>query len=405
MGLTPARACARSGRSLATMNQRILIDNARLILPDEIVQEGSLLIDGPAISTICPNQPLSGDCRLDARGQVLMPGMIDLHSDAIESEAEPRPGVMLPMDFAIRQIDVRSASLGLTTVYHSLSFSGRELGLRNDQLASELARAIHRYAATGNASIDNRVHARYEVTNDDAMTLLEALLADEILSLLSLMDHTPGQGQFQTMEAYHDYLAKRYAYDQQALGTVIEKKLTAADGAWERAARLIETAKAHGVALASHDDDSAHRVQMMVDLGVQLCEFPINDEAGQAISDADQHALVGSPNVFRGGSQSSGMRAIDAIREGYADCLCSDYVPSTMLPAVWRISDELNLPLNEAVAMATCNPAQAAGLDDRGRLKPGQRADLLLVDDSGPYPRVRQTWSKGRRTFCSDITS
>ncbi len=334
-----------------------------------------------------------------------MPGMIDLHSDAIESEAEPRPGVMLPMEFAIQQIDVRSASLGLTTVYHSLSFSGRELGLRNDQLASDLARAIHRYGETVSACIDNRVHARYEVTNDDAMTLLEALLADEVLSLLSLMDHTPGQGQFQTMEAYHDYLAKRYDYDHQALGTVIEKKLTAADGAWDRAARLIEAAKAHGVALASHDDDSAHRVQMMVDLGVKLCEFPINDEAGQAISDAGQHALVGSPNVFRGGSQSSGMRAIDAIREGYADCLCSDYVPSTMLPAIWRISKELGLPLNEAVAMATCNPAQAAGLDDRGQLKPGQRADLLLVNDVGSYPRVQQTWSNGRLTFCSDISS
>ena len=238
------------------------------------------------------------------------------------------------------------------------------------------------------------------------MTLLETLLADEVLSLLSLMDHTPGQGQFQTMEAYHDYLAKRYAYDQQALGTVIEKKLTAADGAWDRAARLIEAAKAHGVALASHDDDSAHRVQMMVDLGVQLCEFPINDEAGQAISDAGQHAPGRfHPMSFRGGSQSSGMRAIDAIREGYADCLCSDYVPSTMLPAIWRISEDLGLPLNKAVAMATCNPAQAAGLDDRGQLMPGRRADLLLVDDAGPYPRVQQTWSNGRRTFCSDITS
>ncbi|MGB1126670.1 MAG: alpha-D-ribose 1-methylphosphonate 5-triphosphate diphosphatase [Phycisphaeraceae bacterium] len=384
------------------MSQRILIENARLVLPENTVQDGSLVIEGSRITEICPSESSRVGRRVDAKGRIVMPGMIDLHSDAIESEAEPRPGVMLPMPFAIQQIDLRSASLGLTTVYHSLSFSGRELGLRNDRLAAELARSIHHYASTDQACIDNRVHARYEITNDDAIELLEGLLAEDVLSLLSLMDHTPGQGQFQTMEAYHDYLAKRYAYDQQALGTVIQEKISAADGAWDRSSRLIEAAKNHGVALASHDDDSAHRVQMMDALGVQLCEFPINDEAGQAIADLGHHALVGSPNVFRGGSQSSGMRAIDAIGNGYADCLCSDYVPSTMLPAVWRISKDLDLPLHEAVAMATSNPAEAAGLHDRGQLSPGRRADLLIVDDAGDYPRVSQTWSSGRCVFTTE---
>lgn len=382
-----------------TMTQRTLIENARLVLRDEIVQDGTLLIDGTTISAICPHDPGLVDCRLDAKGRVLMPGMIDLHSDAIESEAEPRPGVMLPMDFAIQQIDVRSASLGLTTVYHSLSFSGRELGLRNDALAADLARAIHRYAGEGPTCIDNRVHARYEVTNDAAMDLLKSLLAEGVLSLLSLMDHTPGQGQFQTMQAYHSYLTKRYAYDEQALGAVIEKKITAADGAWDRAAQLVEAAKSHAVTLASHDDDSAQRVQMMDAMGVSLCEFPINDDAGKAIADLGHHALVGAPNVFRGGSQSSGMRASDAIQRGYANCLCSDYSPATMLPAVWRISQELDLPLYEAVAIATANPARAANLEDRGQLKAGLRADLLLVDDRGTYPRVVQTWFAGHCVF------
>jgi len=383
------------------MNHRTLIHNARLALPEALVLDGSLLIEGSTIAAICPEATQAEEI-IDARGQLLMPGMIDLHSDAIESEAEPRPGVMLPMDYAVRQIDRRCAALGLTTMYHSLSFSGRELGLRNDNLAAELARTAHRYSQTPEACIDNRIHARYEVTNDAAIGVLESLLADDVISLLSLMDHTPGQGQFQTMASYHDYLAKRYALDQQALGAVIEEKLVAAEGAWDRASRLIETATAHGVTLASHDDDSAHRVQMMIDLGVRLCEFPINDEAGQAIRDAGQHALVGSPNVFRGGSQSSGMRAIDAICRGYADCLCSDYVPSTMLPAVGRVAEDLEMDLSHAVALVTRNPAEAAGLNDRGMLARGYRADVLLIDDTHKYPRVSRTWSGGRCTFISD---
>ncbi|MEM6554150.1 MAG: alpha-D-ribose 1-methylphosphonate 5-triphosphate diphosphatase, partial [Planctomycetota bacterium] len=348
------------------MSRTTLIHHARLVLPDQVVDDGTLLIEDDTIASICPESDVA-DEHVDARGQVLMPGMIDLHSDAIESEIEPRPGVMLPTPFAIQQIDRRSAALGLTTVYHSLSFSGKELGLRNDKLAANVARAVHAYAQTPNPCIDHRVHARYEVTNDGAMTLLKELLAEEVLSLLSLMDHTPGQGQFQTMESYHNYLAKRYDYDAEALGTVIAEKLTAADGAWERATQLVESAQQHRVPLASHDDDSARRVQMMVDLGVSVCEFPINPEAGEAIKASGRHALVGSPNVFRGGSQSSGMRAIDALEAGHADCLCSDYVPSTMLPAVWRVCNELGHSLPEAVRLVTLNPAEAVDLHDRGR--------------------------------------
>lgn len=383
------------------MSHSTLINHAKLILPDEVVEDGSLLIEDGVIASVCPANP-TADRHIDAQGRILMPGMIDLHSDAIESEIEPRPGVMLPTPFAIQQIDRRSASLGLTTVYHSLSFSGRELGLRNDGLAADVARSIKQFAKEAHACIDNRVHARYEVTNDAAISVLKKLLAEDVLSLLSLMDHTPGQGQFQSMESYHNYLAKRYAYDTEQLGTVIAEKLTAADGAWDRASQLIETAVDHGVALASHDDDSAGRVQMMIDLGVKLCEFPINPEAGQAIKAAGQHALVGSPNVFRGGSQSSGMKALDAIDAGYADCLCSDYVPSTMLPAVWCVQRELGYTLPQAVALVTRNPAEAAGLDDLGWIAPGMRADLLLVREDRPYPCVTNTWSHGRCAFQSD---
>ncbi|MEM9418139.1 MAG: alpha-D-ribose 1-methylphosphonate 5-triphosphate diphosphatase [Planctomycetota bacterium] len=383
------------------MSRTTLIHHARLVLPDEVIDNGSLLIEGDTIASICPESDLA-DEHIDAGGQVLMPGMIDLHSDAIESEIEPRPGVMLPTPFAIQQIDRSSAALGLTTVYHSLSFSGKELGLRNDKLAANVARAVHTYAQTPNPCIDNRVHARYEVTNDAAISVLQELLAEDVLSLLSLMDHTPGQGQFQTMESYHNYLAKRYAYNTEVLGTVIAEKLTASDGAWERATQLVESAKQHNVPLASHDDDSASRVQMMVDLGVSLCEFPINTEAGEAIKEVGEHALVGSPNVFRGGSQSSGMRAIDAIEAGHADCLCSDYVPSTMLPAVWRVCAELGHSLPDAVRLVTLNPAEAVHLPDRGRLAPGLRADLFLVNDEGEYPAVTRTWSRGRCTFRSD---
>lgn len=374
------------------------ITNARVVLEDQTIDDGSVLIEGGVIRAVCPQSVPPQTKQVDAHGMVLMPGMIDLHTDAIESIAEPRPGVMVPMPFAVRQADRQSASMGLTTVYHSLSFSGRELGFRNDAMAAELARVIAAYSSRG--GVDHRVHARYEVTNAEAMPLLAGLLEEGVCSLVSLMDHTPGQGQFQTMASYRDYLQRRYAFDEAELAVVLEDKQTASVGAWDRAQALVDAAKAHGVAIASHDDDSAERVAMMLELGVSVCEFPINAEAGQAIREAGAHAMVGSPNAFRGGSHSSaGMRAMDALDQGFADCLCSDYVPSTMLPAVWSVQRELGWPLHQTVATVTRHPAEAAGLDDRGVIQAGKRADLMLVADQDPYPGVARVWSAGLEVY------
>lgn len=65
-----------------------------------------------------------------------------------------------------------------------------------------------------------------------------------------------------------------------------------------------------------------------------------------------------------------------------------------MARAVDNTVSMVGLDLEEALRMASLYPARAMGLDDRGRIAAGQRADLVLLDDK---LRVIDTWIGGDR--------
>jgi alpha-D-ribose 1-methylphosphonate 5-triphosphate diphosphatase len=327
----------------------------------------------------------------------LMPGMIDLHCDALEKEVEPRPNVHFPLDFACAQADKRNATAGITTVFHALSFAHQELGVRNNDMAAAVARAVHAWQP--HALVDNRVHCRYEITDPHGMPVLTELLAEGSAHLLSVMDHTPGQGQFKDIAAYRNYLKRAYQKSEQEVDDILECKLGAATEALERMQTLVRHAQQHGVSVASHDDDSAERVQAMDDLGIRISEFPVNLATAHAARDKGMATIFGAPNVVRGGSQSGSMRAIDAVREGVADCLCADYAPATLIAALYRLMDEAGISQADATRLVTANPARAAGLHDRGEIRTGLRADLLAVSRRGNQPHVEQVWVAGRPTL------
>jgi len=180
-----------------------LLTNCRLVLPDTVAENSSLLVEDGFISAIEPDGT-EKTAILDLRGATLMPGMIDLHCDALEKEVEPRPNVLFPLDFAIAQADRRNAQAGITTVFHALSFAHGELGVRNRNMAADIARQVHIY---GQVMVDNRIHGRYEITDEESLPILFDLIEEGTLGLISMMDHTPGQGQFKDLAAYRDYLA------------------------------------------------------------------------------------------------------------------------------------------------------------------------------------------------------
>ncbi|MGD8910721.1 MAG: alpha-D-ribose 1-methylphosphonate 5-triphosphate diphosphatase [Chromatiales bacterium] len=372
------------------------LTHARIVLADEVLEDASLLIEDGVIHAIDPES--CGNARvIDLQGELLMPGMIDLHCDALEKEVEPRPNVHFPLDFACAQADKRNAAAGITTVYHALSFANDELGVRNNAFAAEVARAVHDWRPHG--LVDNRVHCRYEITDESGLPILEALLADDAMHMISMMDHTPGQGQFKDMAAYRDYLTRTYKKTADEVAVIVERKLEAASGAFARMQALAEAAHGAGISVASHDDDSSERVETMLGIGADISEFPINLEAARAAKVAGMSTIYGAPNIIRGKSQSGSMKAIDAIHEGVADCLCADYAPATLIVAVMRIPQHSDLSLPEAIRLVTANPARAARLDDRGSIEVGKRADLIAVGEPGGVPQVTDTWVHGMPAY------
>ena len=368
------------------------IINARIVLADSILEDASLLIKDGNIVAINPEK-ITADEVVDLSGKVLMPGMVDLHCDALEKEVEPRPGVHFPLDFACAQADKRNAGAGITTVYHALSFANEELGVRNNGFAAEIARAMNAWHPHG--LVDNRVHCRYEITDETGLSVLKTLIEDDAMHLISMMDHTPGQGQFKDISAYSNYLTRTYKKTADEVEVILERKLEAATGAFARMEELAYAAHASGISVASHDDDSIERVVTMNNIGADISEFPITLEAAQAAKNAGMYTIFGAPNILRGKSQSGSMKAIEAIHEGVADCLCADYSPASLIVAVFKIPELSDLDLPAAVRLVTSNPAKAARLKDRGEIAVGKRADLIAIDTPAGLPQVSQVWSNG----------
>jgi len=372
---------------------RQILTNATVVLADEVRQKLAVLVEDGKIAALDPEH--AGDAVvIDLQDHTLMPGMIDLHCDSLEKEVEPRPGVHFPFDFACAQADKRNASAGITTVFHALSFANRELGVRNNATAAALGRSIHAWQA--HALVDNKFHARFEVTDITALPVLSALMEEGVIDLISFMDHSPGQGQFRDVESFRTYLSNVYKADDATLDEIMKQKAGAAKGALERMQQLAALAHAHGVAIASHDDDSATKVEVMRDLGATISEFPINLETAQAARSHGTATLFGAPNILRGKSQSGNMRALDAVLAGVADCLCGDYSPASLLPAAFKLPEVADISLANAVALVTRNPARAAGLYDRGVIAVGKRADLVAVRHLGGLPHADLVWSRGK---------
>lgn len=378
-------------------NETLYLTHARVVLADAALEDAAVLVADGRIVAVCPAAAPAGAREIDLTGRLLMPGMIDLHCDALEKEVEPRPGVHFPLDFACAQADKRNAAAGITTVFHALSFANHELGVRNNAFAAEIARAVSAWQQ--HALVDNRVHARYEVTDETAPPLLTELLRGGHAHLRSFMDHSPGQGQFRDVTAFRSYLANSYKTTEAELDAILIHKRAAATGAAARIAQVVAAARECGVVVASHDDDSPAKVEAVVAFGAAISEFPINLETARAARARGMATLYGAPNVLRGKSQSGAMRALDAVIEGVADCLCGDYSPAALLPSMLRLPELAGIGLHEAVALVSCNPARAAGLTDRGQIAAGQRADLIAVKSLGGLPQVERVWVHGAPAF------
>lgn len=370
------------------------IENARLILPGEVVECGAVKLEDGHITDI--REGGAPAPALDARRMTLLPGLIDMHGDMIERELEPRPGTRFDHELALIELGKRLAACGVTTAYASLSFADG-LGLRSDERALEMIQALR--ASRPHLLVDHRVHARYEVSNTEGQPRLLELLQQGAIDLISLMDHTPGRGQYRDMESYVKYTAIWLGKEEGFIRKLAEERMRAGSThVWATAAELGQVARAHGLAVASHDDDSAEKVALIEGMGALISEFPVNLKAAHAATDLGMTVFMGAPNALRGQSHGGNLSALDALEAGVLHGLAADYSPMSLLQAIWRIAREKRRSWLEAVALVRWTPAFATNLLDRGSLEVGKRADLVLVEDDW-RPRVRLTLMGGRIVY------
>lgn len=374
--------------------------NFRVVLADRVIPNGALRVEGGRIAEI-RETPVAG-AGIEGDGLLLMPGFVDMHGDMIEREVEPRPGVKMPMELGLRDLDRRLKVAGVTTGYAAVSFNPKSLHghLRSHAHSSEMLRALRRMR--GELKVDHRVHARFEVNYPNGLSVVETLIAEGTVDLLSLTDHTPGQGQYRDIEALAAKIAASEGLAPDDAAHRVQARIAerrAAGGDTEATiAQIAEVCARHGIALASHDDDTVEKVALMQAMGAVISEFPVTLKAAAAAKDKGLLTAMGAPNALRGESYSGNLSAREAHAAGLLDILASDYHPSAILPAVLILGRTDPGGLAGAVRLASANPARALGLLDRGEIAPGLRADLVVADDTG-VGHVRATFRDGRAIF------
>lgn len=367
--------------------------NARIVLRDEVI-EGSLATTDGMITDVSSGPSSQGE---DLDGDFLIAGLVELHTDQLEGHYRPRPGVYWDALAALHAHDAQIAGSGITTVFDAVRI-GSDPGTPNmAPHVGKLTGAIAQGSADGWMKAEHFIHLRCEVPAHDVVEQFEAYADRPLVRLASLMDHTPGQRQFRSLDAYKRFYS--IGRSEEELERYIADRLSdhARFSAPHRT-HIVQRAHELGLALASHDDANIAQVDESVRDKVAIAEFPTTLEAASAAHDAGLAILMGAPNVVRGQSHSGNISATDLVRAGLLDILSSDYVPYALLQAAFAMPgriEEIELPA--ALATVTINPAKAAGLDDRGEIAIGKRADLVRVSMVGELPVVRGVWRQGER--------
>jgi alpha-D-ribose 1-methylphosphonate 5-triphosphate diphosphatase len=380
------------------MSEQLVFRNTRLVLADEVVH-GSVAVNDGNIATVGSNGSALS-VGLDLEGDYLLPGFVELHTDNFEGHLMPRPKVFWPALPALLAHDAECAAAGITTVYDALGVGDTDpQAMRGQDLQPVLA-ALERARSSGLLRADHLLHIRCELPAPNVLKLFEPFLRQPLVGLISLMDHTPGQRQWENIEKARIYYTGKKGWSdkrfQQSVEASVELQTRYAE---PHRKYLTDYAREHGVVLASHDDTLPSHVTQAHQEGVTICEFPTRVEAAQAAHACGMTTVMGAPNVVRGGSHSGNVAAVELAKLGLLDTLSSDYVPASLIGAAFQLTRDAGFSIHDAVATISRNPARAMGLSDRGEIRQGLRADLVQVRMADDHPVVRAVWRGGIRVI------
>lgn len=370
--------------------------NGRVVLPDSVVT-GDVVVRGAMIAEV--GEAGNGKAGIDLEGDFLLPGLVELHTDHLESHYAPRPRVRWNPVAAVQSHDAQIAASGITTVFDAIRVGmDDDTKLDADDMRA-LAGAIRHAQDAGRLRADHFIHLRCEVSAADVVESFASFDDEPRVRLVSLMDHTPGQRQFISLDAFRVYYQGKSGMSDADLEALIARRQAQAETTSQKHRAIIAAqARERGIVLASHDDATAGHVDEATAYGAAVAEFPTTLEAAEASRAAGLKILMGAPNVVRGASHSGNIAARGLAEAGLLDVLSSDYLPFSLLHATFVLAGAIDgLDLPRAVAMVSANPARAVGLDDRGAIAPDRRADLVRVRLDDGIPVVRGVWRDGIR--------
>ncbi|MGK7925349.1 MAG: phosphonate metabolism protein PhnM [Spirulina sp.] len=376
------------------MNEQIYT-NYRLQLRDREVL-GTLVVRDGAIAEIQPDTVSIGH---NGEGDYLLPGLIELHTDNLERCMSPRPGIKWPLEAAASYHDRDLITAGITTVCDAIAIGDVKPTSTRLTHFDPMIQAVSEGQKHGRFAADHRLHLRCEVSYANVFDIVSDYGEHPLLSLVSVMDHTPGQRQFVKIEKYTEYYMGKYGISRQEMEEFIQVRQEKQQKYAEpNRQAIVEMTQTKAISLASHDDATLDHVREAVKDGAAIAEFPTTLEAAKESRRHGLQILMGSPNLVLGGSHSGNISAIELVEFDLVDILSSDYVPRSLLQSIFTIVEKLGKPLHEAMKLVTENPAKAIGLDsDRGSLEVGKRADFITVHDDGIVPRLTSVFSQGKR--------
>ena len=371
--------------------------NAKIITENAIIHGTIMFADG-VISSIDSGRSVPSGA-IDCEGDYVAPGLIELHTDNLERHLTPRPKVNWPKRAAVLGHDRELAGAGITSVFDALRVGSEADQNRQGYLryARETVDHILDQINHRALKVSHHIHLRAELCTETLVEELYEFSDNDRVRLVSLMDHTPGQRQFRDLSKHREYLVGKHGYNDaeveahwtklRELQTLYLEKNRAATVAY---------ATEVGAILASHDDTTLEDVLESDRLGITVAEFPTTLEAAEACRAKAQFIVMGAPNIVRGGSHSGNVAAQELARGGLLDILSSDYVPAALLNAAVSLGTLLE-DMAAGIRTVTACPADAVGFDDRGRIAPEKRADLVRFAMHDGLPIIKSVWSRGQR--------
>lgn len=377
----------------------MILTNARIVTPDDVFL-GTIKVEKGIISDM--QKGVTSVRKVsDLEGDLLLPGLIELHTDNLEKHFTPRPKVRWPSLPAVVAHDAQIAAAGITTVFDAIALGDVMDGSQRVEYVNDMVEAVALAQAEGVTRVEHFLHLRCELVYAEVVNILDRFVGHSLLRLVSVMDHSPGQRQFTDVEKYRTYYQGKFGMSDQEIELFMQEQQAASQQFSDKNRDIIiKKCRELGVATASHDDATREHIQASSHYGMSIAEFPTTHEAAREAKNVGLSVLVGAPNLVRGISHSGNVSAHKLAEEGLLDIISSDYFPSSLLQAaisLHRDTDAYTLP--DAFKTITLNPATAIRLKDRGEIAVSKRADLLRVREYHHLPLVIEVWREGIRIY------